>query len=105
MLNGRIRVIRTKSIWVRRAVLMSAFRSNSDGLRRGRLENLEFRRRGVSMLTRILFSCAALFAATELGIAADLNVTAPLYVSSWTGCYIGGCAGPTAAGGGRRTTS
>jgi opacity protein-like surface antigen len=50
------------------------------------------------MLTRILFSCAALFAATELGIAADMNVTAPIYVSSWTGCYIGGHAGYGVAG-------
>jgi outer membrane immunogenic protein len=50
------------------------------------------------MLTKILFSCAALFAATELGIAADMNVTAPIYVSSWTGCYIGGHAGYGVAG-------
>jgi outer membrane immunogenic protein len=48
---------------------------------------------GVSMLTKILLSCAALVAATELAVAADMYVQAPMYVPTWTGCYVGGHAG------------
>jgi outer membrane immunogenic protein len=45
------------------------------------------------MMIRILLSCAALLAATALAGAADIPVQAPLYVPTWTGCYIGGHAG------------
>lgn len=50
---------------------------------------------GVKMWTKMLVACAALVGLTGLAGAADANLPppAPLYVSTWTGCYIGGHAG------------
>jgi outer membrane immunogenic protein len=49
--------------------------------------------RGGGMMIKTLFSCAALLAATALANAADFPAQPPLYVPTWTGCYIGGHAG------------
>jgi outer membrane immunogenic protein len=45
------------------------------------------------MMIKVLLSCAALLAATALANAADIPLQAPLYIPTWTGCYIGGHAG------------
>jgi outer membrane immunogenic protein len=47
------------------------------------------------MLRKMIVSSVALIGLTGLASAADLYVKAPppVYVSTWTGCYIGGHAG------------
>jgi outer membrane immunogenic protein len=47
------------------------------------------------MLRKMLLSAVALVGLTGLASAADLYVKAPppVYVSTWTGCYIGGHVG------------
>jgi outer membrane immunogenic protein len=47
------------------------------------------------MLRRVIVSGVALFGLTGLASAADMAFKAPppVYVSTWTGCYIGGHAG------------
>jgi opacity protein-like surface antigen len=47
------------------------------------------------MLHKALLSAAALIGLTGLASAADLAFKAPppVYVSTWTGCYLGGHAG------------
>jgi outer membrane immunogenic protein len=49
------------------------------------------------MMTKTLFSLAALIAATAFANAADLAVQATPHVATWTGCYVGGNAGYGAA--------
>ena len=46
------------------------------------------------MFNKLLVSGIALFGLTGVASAADLNVqAAPIYVPTWTGCYVGGHAG------------
>jgi outer membrane immunogenic protein len=47
------------------------------------------------MLNKMLFSCAALVSLPGVASAADMYVKAPppVYVPTWTGCYVGGHAG------------
>ena len=45
------------------------------------------------MMTKTLFSLAALLAATAFADAADLTVQAAPHVATWTGCYVGGSSG------------
>src|SRR5208282_1516179 len=47
------------------------------------------------MLNKMLFSCATLVSLPGLAAAADMYVKAPppVYVPTWTGCYVGGHAG------------
>jgi outer membrane immunogenic protein len=46
------------------------------------------------MLNKLLLSSVVLVGLTELASAADLYVkAAPIYVPTWTGCYVGGHAG------------
>jgi opacity protein-like surface antigen len=46
------------------------------------------------MLKKMLYSCVALVGLTGYANSADLlPVPVPLYVPSWTGCYVGGHAG------------
>jgi outer membrane immunogenic protein len=51
--------------------------------------------KGDIMFHKMLFSSIALIGLTGLASAADMYVKAPapIYVSTWTGCYVGGNAG------------
>src|SRR5262245_1703905 len=95
MPHGRIRVTRTRSSWVRRVVLTSAYQENSDVRQDRRVQRFANRSNlsGVRVMTRTLFAFAALFAATALANAADMEVQVQPRTASWTGCYIGGNAG------------
>ena len=46
------------------------------------------------MLNKLLLSSVALIGLTGFASAADLYVkAAPIYVPTWTGCYVGGNVG------------
>ena len=95
--RGPTRAIRTRSIWVRRAASTSAFRSNSDVAREVGLALKSIMLSGgrgdedVDQDAVLLRGSGCCDRSSRS--AADISVQAPLYVPTWTGCYVGGHAG------------
>ena len=58
-------------------------------------QHLHGAHKGDIMFHKMLFSSIALIGLTGLASAADMYVKAPapIYVSTWTGCYVGGHVG------------